>query len=186
MRLGEHYRCPHILSTSHLEKSCLARSPDRLRVVHRTCLIGGLLRPRGYYANMGILNLVDNAHYQFMICIEHGYCVPSAALQYHLNFRRGIKGERLQAALAEVTTWALNDPRQAQAPTNAPAIPHLIIDSGFRCGIPACKLSRPFVSKTKRAVEKHLSKEHGVSYAKSKTKPTPVDIEAVRMQLINC
>lgn len=131
---------------------------------------------------METLNLMYNDRYQLVICIEHGYCVAASSVKHHLNHLHNIKGDRLHAALAEANSLEIRDPRQVQPPTDAPAIPHLTIDSGFRCGIPACKLSKPFVSKSKRTIEKHLSKEHAVGHAKGKAKPTSIHIEAVCVQ----
>lgn len=127
-------------------------------------------------------NLIHNRDFPLLICIEHGYCVAPKSLKHHLNSLHGVKGERLRAALAEANTLQARDPRQAQPPLNALAIPHLPIDAGYRCGILACKHRKPFVSKSRRTVEKHLSKEHDVGHAKGKTKPLADHIEDVRVQ----
>jgi hypothetical protein len=127
-------------------------------------------------------NLIYNRDFRLLICIEHDYCVAPKSLRYHLNSLHGVKGERLRAALIEANTLQARDPRQALPPLNAPAIPHLPIDLGYRCGILACKRGKPFVSKSKRTVEKHLSKEHDVGHAKGKTKLTIDNIEEVRVQ----
>lgn len=131
---------------------------------------------------METTNFTYNSDHQLIMCIEHGYCIAPSSLQNHLNKVHGVKGERLRAALAEAGALQARDPRQARPPVHASAIPHLPIDPGFRCGLTACKQSRPFVSKSKRTIEKHLSKEHDIGHAKGKARPIAANIEEVHVQ----
>jgi len=97
---------------------------------------------------MKTINIIYNDLHpplHLLICIEHGYCIAPNALKRHLNVSHGVKGDRLHAALAEAGALAISDPRQVQPPTDAPAIPHLPINLGFRCGITACQSRKSFI-----------------------------------------
>ena len=131
---------------------------------------------------MKSINLIYNRDFRLLICIEHDYYVALKSLKYHLNSLHEVKDERLRATLIEINTLQARDSRQALSSLNASIISHLLIDLKYRCDILACKRSKLFVSKSKRIVEKHLSKEHDVDYAKSKTKLIIDNIEKVRVQ----
>lgn len=121
-------------------------------------------------------NLTYNVEHKLLICIEHGFAVSSSSLEKHLRTYHKIKGESLQAVLIEIENLQILDPTTVVPPNNCSRIPHLPVSIGYRCT--ACS----HLSKHKRTIEKHLSKEHNIGHAKFKTKPTESDIETVDVQ----
>ena len=131
---------------------------------------------------MEVCNLNYNQQLQLITCIEHGICVAFESLEKHLQRSHGTKGDSLRAALTEASQLHVRDPRQINAPVNSSPIPYLPIDTEYRCGYTACNGGKGALSKHKRAVEKHLAKEHNIGHAKGKTQPTFNDVQMVCVQ----
>lgn len=158
---------------SHSHAVFFAQSADRADSPFRIC---SNLPSRARAHGMENLNLIYN-DYQLIICIEHGYCVASCSLKYHLTTVHKVKGDILRAALAEANALNTRDP--PTGPTSCRRPRHLTSYHRLRVLLRSIcmKAFTPSMSKSKRMVEKHLRKEHAIDHAKGKTKPTASSIE---------
>ena len=125
---------------------------------------------------MKLNDLIYNIDHKFLICVKHEYCIYSNSLKHCLRNIHAIKNERLHAILAKIATLNIRDSRQIHLVVDSLAISHLTLN---RYDLIACKQSTQFVNKYKRAIEKHLSKEHDLDHIESKIKSIAINIKVV-------
>ena len=129
-------------------------------------------------------NLTYNIDHKLIVCMKHDYCLFVNSLKHHLRAIHAVKDERLHATLTKIETLNVKDSRQIHLLVDALTISHLTIDTSYRSDLTACKQNTQFVNKHKRAIEKHLSKEHDIDHVKSKIKFAAINIEVVCVQFL--
>ena len=127
-------------------------------------------------------NLIYNIDHKLIVCMKHDYCFFVNSLKHHLRAIHAIKDERLHATLTKIETLNVKDSKQVHFLVDVLTISHLTIDTSYRCDLITCKQSTQFVNKHKRAIEKHLSKEHDIDHVKSKIKSVAINIEVICVQ----
>ena len=129
---------------------------------------------------------------KILVCIEHRRGVPPTGVINHLRDSHRLKGERLIAALQEVEVLRpqLIPPSQlADVPHHTIHVPEIESRPAFDCHLPNCNGERAALSQSRRTVEKHQAKVHGVNDGRrreGRTRPGSgrqfYDIAAVRIQ----
>lgn len=129
---------------------------------------------------------------QILVCIEHRRGVTPTGVSNHLRNSHRLKGERLSAALEELEVLRpqLLPPSQlADVPHHTLYVPEIESCPAFHCQLPNCNEERAALSVSRRTVEKHQAKVHGVNDERRRGGRTShgssgqyYDIAAVRIQ----
>ena len=115
-----------------------------------------------------------------IICTLHGFALVPSGIESHLRNKHHCKGETLHTAKEYIKTVSstLQSPTSIAQPAHySTPIPHLTKHHGFACNVPECAQQRDWLSQSRRAVERHVCREHDVPDGRSKAGRAHVDNE---------